>query len=50
MFLYELELLNGFTVDVVNEERRNPNAKLIEVDQGKVILYYDEVSLNWSFE
>ena len=43
MFVFEIQLLNGFTVDVEQEEARNKGAKLVELDDGRVNVYYDSV-------
>ena len=43
MFLIEVGLLNGYTVDVLQEEQRNPMAKLIELSENSVNFYYDQV-------
>ena len=45
MFLFEIDMLNGFTVDVLDEERRNPMAKLVELENDKVNVYYNQVGL-----
>ena len=46
MFLFEIGLLNGFTVDILDEEKRNPMAKLIELEGDRVNMYYDQVLWN----
>ena len=43
MFLIEVGLLNGYTVDMPQEEQRNPMAKLIELNENTVNFYYDQV-------
>ena len=43
MFIYEIELPNGFTVDVDNEIENNKMAKKVELHQNSVVFYYDEV-------
>ncbi|CAK8680732.1 unnamed protein product [Clavelina lepadiformis] len=44
MFLQEVGLFNGFTVDVEAEKARNPSAQLIELDDQKVNLYFDRLN------
>ena len=43
MFLLELGLPNGFSVDVDAERRRNGDAQLVELLDGSVNVYYNEV-------
>ena len=43
MFLFEIELLNGFTVDVDKERYRNKEAKMVELDENSVNVYFDQV-------
>uniref|UniRef100_F7BB43 Uncharacterized protein n=1 Tax=Ciona intestinalis TaxID=7719 RepID=F7BB43_CIOIN len=43
MFLMEVNLPSGYTVDIDNERTRNPSAKLVEIDGNGVNVYYDEV-------
>ena len=44
MFLFEIQLLNGFTVNVEQEEARNKGAKMVELEDGRVNVYFDKVS------
>lgn len=44
MFLYELGFLNGFTVDLDEEKSKNRDARRVELDDGKINFYYDDVS------
>jgi len=43
MFLFEIGLLNGFIVDTNAEEKRNTEAKMVELDDDSVNVYFDEV-------
>nr|NP_001027688.2 alpha-2-macroglobulin homologue precursor [Ciona intestinalis] len=44
MFLMEVNLPSGYTVDIDNERTRNPSAKLVEIDGNGVNVYYDELA------
>ena len=43
MFLFDIGLLNGFTVDVGKEKNRNIDAKMVELDDDSVNVYFDQV-------
>ena len=45
MFLFELGLPNGFDIDVDVERRRNGDASLVELQDGSVNVYYNDVSM-----
>ena len=45
MFLFEIGLLNGFKVDLAVEKERNKGAKMVELDDNNVNVYYDQVRL-----
>ena len=45
MFLFEIELLNGFTVDVDEEQDRNARAKIVDLHNKSVNVYFDQVSI-----
>ena len=44
MFLFEIGLLNGFTAEESQTKLYNPTAKLVELDDGRVNIYFDEVN------
>ena len=46
MFLFEIGLLNGFTVIVEEERKKNKGAKMVELDDDSVNVYYDQVKLS----
>ena len=43
MFLFEIGLLNGFTVNLEKERGRNNEAKMVELDDDSVNVYFDQV-------
>lgn len=45
MFLYEVGLPNGFTIDMQKEKTRNSAAKKVEFEKGSANLYFNEVEL-----
>ena len=44
MFTFTVDMPNGFTVNLDEEKQRNSGAQLVEMDQDKVNVYYDNVS------
>ena len=44
MFTFTVDMPNGFTVNLDEEKQRNNGAQLVEMDQEKVNVYYDNVS------
>ena len=49
MFLFEIGLLNGFTVDVDEERERNKGARMVELDDDSVNVYFDQVKIFHDF-
>jgi len=44
MFVFDIGLPNGFTADVASEIDRNNMAKMVDVDEDSLNIYYDSVS------
>lgn len=43
MFIFEVGLLNGFSTSVEQTELINEKAKLVELEDGDVNIYFDQV-------